>query len=511
MQKNETNISNQPESREAHSKNEELDTLYNQENKNPQQRSQKKIESKEENTFKKHKNPKDRKRIKTPDFLKTIQRHTNFPAIYVLIAIVSCGLFVLFGSFEIFFTNLIGLVFPVYWTMHSFNGPHAQGEQKQWYTYWLIYLAMIPFDILFGRFLKYIPLFYFAKYVFLCWMFLPNTKGANYIHDFFIKKRFPDFDIVHKIDQSSENLKQKFHEFKGKVLSKFFKAQSQAQEADAQRDRIKNHEKRLMDKPADWRNSAEESRNIDEDIDKIDLKKEEKEHDLGKDIVKQKRKDIHESKDKLKNIKREEFSAENKNKKENVGEQKETSLKDILEEKDKGKTTEKKEHDEQEHLQTNESETDKSKEIEQSKDSNAYKNIVSNLTEKMKSGIEGNTKEKINTSMENLWDKMKVSDDQAENEPKAEADKNLTEKPFKESKEKGIEPENLFKGGKKMPQVDIEIANDENKENLRSENISKKNEKKKDANVAHVIEKDNEKRKDAGFTSEKKENQKIKQ
>lgn len=513
MQKNETATENRKERHEFEAKNEDMDSPYNiQENKKPQQTNQQ--FSKESNkakdsnihhsTNKKKKIPKDRLRIKTPDFLKVIQRHTNFPAIYVLIPIMSCGLFVWFGSFEIFLTNLIGLVFPIYWTMRAFNEPNHKEEEKQWYTYWLIYLSMIPLDMLFGKFLKHVPLLYFAKYVFLCWMFLPNFKGASYIHDILIKKRFPDFDIVNRIDRSSERIKNRFNDLAHQIQSKLNKNLNQ--EGDNTKGvRIKKHEKPTLDKPSERKNNKIENQKIDRDIDKIDFEQKDKNN----------------------------FEKNQKENQEQKKNQNPLSLKDILSGQDKNKQESAWKHEEHhENLPTNESESDRGK------DSKDYKNIVSNISDKMKSGI-GDTKGKINSSIDNLFEKLQENTDKSENtrqkqsefgvpvnrdsaveneetrkfyeKSDKETNKNVSDKPFEHLRDKGIEAEKPFKAGKKMPEVNIDYENNENKENVQSENINNKKDKKKDVNVSHVSEKDSGEKNERNVSSPNRINQMIKQ
>lgn len=455
FQKNQTMMENKTEKREFEGKNEDMDSPYNiQENKKPQQRSQqlpkesnksKDSKNKQENSYKRQKSPKDRKQIKTPDFLKVIQRHTNFPAIYVLIPIISCGLFVLFGSFEVVFTNLIGLVFPIYWTMRAFNDKNAIDDERQWYTYWLIYLAMIPLDLLLGRFLKHIPLLYFAKYVFLCWMFLPNFKGANYIHDMLIKKNFPDF--VNKIDKSSQSIRHQFQDFTSRIQSRFMG--NQPQEVENRQMRLKKLEKAAMDNSADLKNDKVEDQNIHKNIGKKNLE--------------------HEDKHKISDKDKKEFS---KNKeKEHLEASEQINLKDIFD--DKLKIKKENVHEQyQEHLPTNESETDIRK--EPAKHSEALKNVIS---------------------------EKEIYKNKGE-------DKNLTEKPFKELKDKEIEAEKPFKGGKKMP--DVDNGDYQNKENIQSENTNLKKEKKNDLKDANVNEKESDKKGDL-LSFQKKENQMVKQ
>lgn len=145
-------------------------------------------------------------RVKIPHFLKVIQQKTAFSAIYVMIPILVCYIFVIFNSMEIFLTNFIGIVFPVYWSLRGLDPQYNNIEdEKQWFTYWLIFLSSLPFDVLFGSFLKYIPFYYVFKYSFLCWMFLPNYNGASFIHDNVIKKYFPNFEIIMRVKSAHEN------------------------------------------------------------------------------------------------------------------------------------------------------------------------------------------------------------------------------------------------------------------------------------------------------------------
>jgi len=186
--------------------------------------------------------------------------------------------------------------------------------------------------------------------------------------------------------------------------------------------------------------------------------------------------------------KQQDLSSENKNQtvcNQKEKELKETSLKNILEEKDKAQT----EHTEveenwQDDLQKNQSEVDKSKETEN--DSDADKNVISKKSEKIKSEIEENIKEKIPSSIENQSKKMKETD----------------------SIHEGIEFENTIKAGKKIPKVDIQYeVDDDNKENIRSENIMLRTLKKQDAGAPIVFEKEHEKQKNNQVSSAKKANE----
>jgi receptor expression-enhancing protein 5/6 len=86
------------------------------------------------------------------------------------------------GYMDIHLTNVIGIVLPLYLTIKSIEKPE-EGDDRQWITYWGIFLPLWFVDLLIGDYLKYLPLFYFIKLTFLIWMFLPNSNGAKTLHD----------------------------------------------------------------------------------------------------------------------------------------------------------------------------------------------------------------------------------------------------------------------------------------------------------------------------------------
>lgn len=159
--------------------------------------------------------------VKMPYFVEVIQDQTAFSAIYVILPILACFIFVYFHSMQIFLTNIIGLVYPIYWSLKALDPMYNKpGDKKQWLTYWTLYLVNLPFDISFGKFLKYIPLYYTLRYVFLCWMFLPNYNGATLIYDKIIVNYLPEMKIFIKIKFTYENVKSHFSNIIEKIKSK---------------------------------------------------------------------------------------------------------------------------------------------------------------------------------------------------------------------------------------------------------------------------------------------------
>jgi hypothetical protein len=123
-----------------------------------------------------------------------LEESLDIPARYVISSLFICMLLVFFGYLDLQITNVVGIVFPVYWTIKAIENPQND-DDKQWLTYWAIFTGLLLNDIFFGYYLEIIPYFYFFKLCFLMWLFLPNTKGALQIHDRLIKTYFGTFDM----------------------------------------------------------------------------------------------------------------------------------------------------------------------------------------------------------------------------------------------------------------------------------------------------------------------------
>jgi receptor expression-enhancing protein 5/6 len=373
---------------------------------------------------------KEKIKFKTPYFLKEIQKQTNFPAVYVLLLILFSGICIYFGTMEVFLTDLIGIVFPIYWSMRALDTDiNSKDEEKQWYTYWLIFLGMLPIDMLFGRFLRHIPLFYFAKFVFLCWLFLPNFYGASYIHDRLIKKNLPQFEIVYRIDNASTQIKKEFKDFttrlqtkmmeskenegfkrkNSKAIEKKNKTQNQHVDFEHEKEHTESEEnqKTQMIKDSEKTEKARERPMINE------KEKQNKEEFLQ---MKEKEKEQNQSRSNNNNI-NENINYKNKNrnlekeKKNENFEEEQTELNTNIEnnrnqqEKEQMKQSEndvnKKEKSEEKHESSNSFE---GSEVEKSDVSNAYDNLITHINDiKSRSG---KTKDLINSTIEKIWGRL---------------------------------------------------------------------------------------------------------
>ena len=371
---------------------------------------------------------KDKIKFKTPYFLKEIQKQTNFPAVYVLVLILFSGICIYFGTMEVFLTNLIGIVFPIYWSMRALDTDiNSKDEEKQWYTYWLIFLGMLPIDILFGRYLRHIPLFYFAKFVFLCWLFLPNFYGASYIHDRLIKKNLPQFEIVYRIDNASTQIKKEFKDFTTRLQTKMMESKEnegfkrKKSKAVERKNKTRNQHEELEHEKEQTEFEENQKTQMIKDSEKTEK---EGERPMINEKEKQNKGEFSPMKEKEQNQSRSNNNNNNENinyKNKNRNLEKEEKNQNFEEEQTELSTNIQNNQNQQEKEQMKQSENDVNKkekceekceslnsfegsEVEKSDVSNAYDNLITHINDiKTRSG---KTKDLINSTIEKIWGRL---------------------------------------------------------------------------------------------------------
>lgn len=127
--------------------------------------------------------------------MEIIQSKTDFPAVYVVSILIFCGLLTFIGFFRVEVTNFISFIFPIYWTIKDLKNLNRDIE-VQWEMYWLIYFVSIIPDWIMSPLLAKIPYYYFVKYIFLVWCFLPSTMGALQFHDNVFRRIYDPVNVM---------------------------------------------------------------------------------------------------------------------------------------------------------------------------------------------------------------------------------------------------------------------------------------------------------------------------
>jgi receptor expression-enhancing protein 5/6 len=134
--------------------------------------------------------------------MKLIQEKTGIPGTYVLGALLAAVLFVWIGFLERLITNLVGTIYPAFWTIKSIES--RSDDDKHWLTYWVVFACFTIIDMFSGFILKFIPFYFFLKIIFLIWLFMPNSQGCNIVYHLLVVRVFKCFE--QDIDSASVKL-----------------------------------------------------------------------------------------------------------------------------------------------------------------------------------------------------------------------------------------------------------------------------------------------------------------
>ena len=132
-----------------------------------------------------------------------IQEKTGIKGIYVVIGLVLSVIFVYLNIFDTIITNLVGTLYPAFWTIKSIENDDLQ-DQKNWLTYWAVFGSFILVDMFSPIIVKFIPFYFVMKILFLIWLFMPGSSGCKIIYNLIVKKILRKYED--KIDTVVNNM-----------------------------------------------------------------------------------------------------------------------------------------------------------------------------------------------------------------------------------------------------------------------------------------------------------------
>ena len=71
-------------------------------------------------------------------YMNFIQEKTGIKGIFVILGLVISVVFVYFNIFDSIITNMVGTLYPAFWTIKSLEQNIVE-EQKKWLTYWVVF------------------------------------------------------------------------------------------------------------------------------------------------------------------------------------------------------------------------------------------------------------------------------------------------------------------------------------------------------------------------------------
>lgn len=60
-------------------------------------------------------------------------------------------------------------------------------DDTQWLTYWCVFAVFAMLDTVSEAILGWFPIYWLAKFIFLVWLCLPSTRGAQKVYKMFLE------------------------------------------------------------------------------------------------------------------------------------------------------------------------------------------------------------------------------------------------------------------------------------------------------------------------------------
>jgi len=123
----------------------------------------------------------------SPFFILHAQEATKVPKEYLVL-----GSMVVSAIFLVFFiglgglTAMIGFGYPAFKSFQAIE-TKSKGDDTQWLVYWVIFAFFSIVETFVDYLLYWIPFYYAFKLAFLLWAMLPQTRGAMFLYDNFLK------------------------------------------------------------------------------------------------------------------------------------------------------------------------------------------------------------------------------------------------------------------------------------------------------------------------------------
>jgi receptor expression-enhancing protein 5/6 len=115
------------------------------------------------------------------------QETTNVPKEYIFLSgTILVAFLIFFGVGASTLCSIVGFLYPAYQTLLAIENKN-KGDDIQWIVYWVLFSFFSLIETFQDFILYWIPFYYAFKLALLLWAFLPQTRGAKFLYDNFLR------------------------------------------------------------------------------------------------------------------------------------------------------------------------------------------------------------------------------------------------------------------------------------------------------------------------------------